>query len=71
MRMSTAERLKFLADKCEQLASVAPNENIRERHLDLAASYRRLAEREHFLESQPLQSHKVKEADASQASGNR
>ena len=53
-RMSNTERLKFLAEKCEQLASLARDENIRERHLDLAASYRRLAEREQFLEKHPL-----------------
>ena len=50
--MTNAERLRFLARKCDQLASSAPNENIRGRHLELAASYRRLAEREDFLEGQ-------------------
>ena len=51
LRMSNAERLRFLAEKCDELARTARNDNIRDRHLDLAASYRRLADREQFLEA--------------------
>ena len=52
--MSNAERLRFLARKCDELASIAHNNNIRDRHLDLAASYRRLADREQFLEANSI-----------------
>jgi hypothetical protein len=48
--MTIAERLRFLAQKCDELARTAPNENIRDRHLGIAASYRRLADREQYLE---------------------
>ena len=50
LRMTIAERLRFLAQKCDELARTAPDENIRDRHIGIAASYRRLADREQFLE---------------------
>jgi hypothetical protein len=51
--MKIAERLRVLAQKCDELARTAPNENIRDRHIGMAASYRRLADREEFLAENP------------------
>jgi len=52
--MSNARRLRDLAQKCERLAKTSPNENMRRRHGELAASYRRLAEREDWIEQRDL-----------------
>ena len=54
--MSNGWRLRELAKKCEELASVAPNDQVRARQLELAEGYRRMAAREDWLEqhSYPL-----------------
>ena len=44
--MSNANRLRELAKKCEDLATVAPSEEARKRQIALAARYRRAADRE-------------------------
>ena len=53
--MSNAERLRLLAKKCEDLAKRTPDPNVRSRQLELAASYRRLADKEDYLEAYPPQ----------------
>ena len=50
--MSNANRLRELAKKCEDLATVAPSEEARKRQIALAARYRRAADREEWLDQQ-------------------
>ena len=52
--MSHARQLRDLAQKCEQLAKTSPDEHMRKRHWELAASYRRLADREDWIEQRDL-----------------
>jgi len=50
--MSNANRLRELAKKCDDLATVAPSEEARKRQIELAAQYRRAADREEWLDKQ-------------------
>ena len=52
--MSNAVHLRVLAEKCEELALVAPSDDVRKRQIELAASYRRLADREEWIDAHPL-----------------
>ena len=48
--MSNSERLRLLAEKCEDLAARTPDPVVRTRQLELASSYRRLADKEDFFD---------------------
>jgi hypothetical protein len=51
--MTNAQRLRELAKKCEELATIAWSDDMRKRHTELAASYHRMADREDWLDQQP------------------
>ena len=50
--MRVADRLRVLAGKCDDLAKTAATDEIRKRHASMAASYRRMADREEWLDAQ-------------------
>ena len=50
--MSNAAQLRELASKCEELAKIAPTKVVKDKQLSLAASYRRMADREDWLDRQ-------------------
>ena len=50
--MTSAQRLRVLAAKCDELATSGPSEEIRQKGANLAESYRRMADRDEWLESQ-------------------
>ena len=50
LRMSNSERLRLLAEKSEDLAARTPDPVVRTRQLELASSYRRLADKEDFFD---------------------
>jgi hypothetical protein len=52
--MSNATRLRALASKCDELAEAASTKAERDKQRMLAQSYRRMAEREDWLEQQSL-----------------
>ena len=58
--MSNATRLRALAAKCDELAKAASTKAERDKQLMLAQSYRRMAEREDWLEQQSLPPSKEK-----------
>ena len=50
--MSNANRLRDLANKCDEVAAAATTEEVRKRQTDMAAAYRRMAVREDWMDQQ-------------------
>jgi hypothetical protein len=52
--MSNANLLRELANKCDELAREASNVDVKLTQIRLAASYRRMAAREEWIDTHPL-----------------